>query len=96
VRTAGRLFFSIFLALTAAAPARSQERDPPAAEALFLKGRAAMEAGNLAEACASFAESYRLDAAPGTLLYRALREDGTLTPSWVDLGEPAEGSPAAV
>jgi hypothetical protein len=43
-----------------------------------------MEAGNLEEACASFAESYRLDAAVGTLLNQARCEElrGRLADAW--------------
>jgi hypothetical protein len=38
------------------------------AERLFREGRTAMEAGDLARACPKFAESEKLDPAPGTLL----------------------------
>lgn len=38
------------------------------AERLFREGRVAMEAGDLAHACPKFAESEKLDPAPGTLL----------------------------
>jgi hypothetical protein len=38
------------------------------AERLFREGRAAMEAGDLLHACPKFAESEKLDPAPGTLL----------------------------
>ncbi len=42
--------------------------DPPTAEALFRAGREASERGDHTVACQRFAESFRLDAAPGTLL----------------------------
>jgi len=43
-------------------------RDPAAAEALFRAGRAAIARGDWASACDQFAESQRLDPAPGTLI----------------------------
>lgn len=42
--------------------------DEASAEAHFRAGRAALAQGHFAEACARFAESQRLDPAPGTLL----------------------------
>lgn len=57
------------LGLTGAAVA--QPVDPARAgdaERLFREGRAAMEAGDPARACPKFAESEKLDPAPGTLL----------------------------
>jgi hypothetical protein len=41
--------------------------DPAAAEAVFRQGRASADAGDYPRACASFAESLRLEPAPGTL-----------------------------
>ena len=48
--------------------ARAQSSDPAAADTLFRKGREAAEKGDWATACPKFAESQRLDPAPGTLL----------------------------
>jgi hypothetical protein len=45
-----------------------QAGDPAAADALFRRGREAAERGDWAGACPKFAESQRLDPAPGTLL----------------------------
>ncbi|RYE83323.1 MAG: tetratricopeptide repeat protein [Myxococcales bacterium] len=87
---------SVALALLApVSVSRAQERDPPAAEALFERGRAALEAGQLAEACALFAESYRLDAAVGTLLNQARCEEqrGQLAEAWEHFRTAAEQLP---
>jgi hypothetical protein len=66
--------------------------DPVTSEALFRNGRAAMEAGRYAEACARFAESHRLDPAAGTLLnlgecHEAL---GELASAWQSYLEAAD------
>jgi hypothetical protein len=52
----------------------AQPRDPAAAEALFRRGREAAQRGDWATACPKFAESQRLDGAPGTLLNLAACE----------------------
>jgi tetratricopeptide (TPR) repeat protein len=52
----------------AARPRAASAGDPPAAQALFKQGRDAAKRGDHATACEKFAESYRLDPAPGTLL----------------------------
>jgi hypothetical protein len=57
----------ITLAL-ALSPASAAARDQVAAEALFRAGREAAAKGDHATACARFAESQRLDPAPGTLI----------------------------
>src|SRR5271163_4925186 len=54
--------------LGASPPALAQASDPAAADALFQKGREAAEKGDWTRACPKFAESQRLDPAPGTLL----------------------------
>lgn len=60
--------------------ALAQARDPAAAEAMFKLGREAMERGDHNAACARFADSQRLEPAPGTLLNLARCEEtrGTL------------------
>lgn len=57
-----------------AAPSRASE-----AESLFREGRTLLAAGELAPACAKFAESEKLDPAPGTLLSLADCEERTMS-----------------
>ena len=47
---------------------KNREREGALAEVLYREGRKLMAMGKVAEACPKFAESYRLDAATGTLL----------------------------
>ncbi len=50
-------------------PAPEQPEDMPPAAVLFQEGRTLLEAGNAAEACSKFEESYKLEAsAAGTML----------------------------
>lgn len=60
-------------ALTVTAPARAQ--DIAAAEALFNRGLADMEAGRYEPGCKAIAESQRIDPRPGTLFTLATCED---------------------
>jgi hypothetical protein len=67
-----------------AAVASVQARDPAAAEALFRRGREAMEAQRYVEALPSFIESQRLEPAAGTLMNIATCEEkiGRLASAW--------------
>jgi len=69
-RLRGALAIAAHVAVIAGARlgAAAPQRDPAAAEALFVAGREAVERGDYAAACAKFAESDRLDPAPGTLM----------------------------
>lgn len=63
-------FGLIFAGLLLATPALGAEprTDPAAAESLFEEGRKLLDSGKVAEACAKFEASNRMDPAVGTLL----------------------------
>jgi hypothetical protein len=69
--------------------------DAPTAEALFRAGREASERGDPKVACERFEESYRLDAAPGTLLNIATCEEALnrLADAWESYQHVAESLP---
>jgi len=66
-----------------------------AAEALFTAGRADVERGDYASACPKFADSQRLDPAPGTLINLADCEEhvGQLARAWQHWREALERLP---
>jgi hypothetical protein len=70
-----------------AKPSAAQQppRDPVAAEALFQDARAAFKKGDYATACPKFAESNRLDPAPGSLFNLADCEEhaGHTASAWL-------------
>ena len=74
-----------------AAPAWAQSTDRVLAEALFREGRDLMAHDKVHEACDKFAESYRLDAALGTLLNLALchEKDGKTASAWAEFNDAA-------
>jgi len=67
-------------------PASLARAVSPAADAKFQEGRQLMAAGNTAEACARFAESYQLEASSGTLLNLALchEKEGKIATAWTE------------
>jgi hypothetical protein len=69
---------------TCSALAESSPHDPASAEVLFREGRTLVVAGDYPHACPKFAESLRLDYAPGTLLNLADCEEhtGRIATAW--------------
>jgi hypothetical protein len=72
--------------------AASQPRDRAAADALFQAARAEFDSGDFASACEKFAESNRLDPAPGTLLNLSLclEKIGKVASAWEGFRQVAE------
>src|SRR5687767_1829182 len=72
-RRAWVVALSLFMAVAAArAVAQSAEPPPADAEQLFRIGKQALAAGDLPVACARLAESFKLEAATGSLLALAV------------------------
>ena len=91
------LSFSLLLAggLLASAPAAAQDAsNKAAAEALFRDGRALYDQGKYPEACAKFAESQKLDPAPGTLLNLGgcYEKNGQTASAWATFKEAMAAS----
>jgi hypothetical protein len=82
---------SLSLALLATSAA-GQPRDRAAADALFQAARAEFDRGEFASACEKFAESHRLDPAPGTLLNLALchEKTGRIASAWEGFRQVAD------
>jgi len=85
---------AVVACVVVAAPAAAQPSaaDKAQADALFRDGRALMNDGKLALACGKFAESQRLDPAPGTLVNLALchEGDGKTASAWAEFNEVIE------
>ena len=80
------MLFAVSTVGLASAVALADSGDAAAAETLFHQGRADADAGDYPRACAAFAESLRLDPAPGTLLNLADCEEhvGRVASAWGD------------
>jgi hypothetical protein len=76
--------------------AQAAGADPAAAEALFRSAKEAAKSGDWAAACTRFAESQRLDPAPGTLLNLADCEErvGRLASAWQHYVEARDALPS--
>src|SRR5688572_14112375 len=79
-----RLLVALVFAAISGSSGAAWARDPAAAEALYRAGRDAAKKGDWDSACAKFAESQRLDPAPGTLLNLADCEErrGLIASAW--------------
>jgi hypothetical protein len=91
------LSFSLLLGggLLASSPAAAQDASQKAAaEALFRDGRALYDQGKYPEACAKFAESEKLDPAPGTLLNLGgcYEKNGQTASAWATFKEAMAAS----
>jgi hypothetical protein len=78
------------VASSAAAQARPGTDDAKTvAEVLFYTARGMLEAGKVSQACEKLAESYRLDATPGTLLNLAVchEKEGKIGRAWGEFRE---------
>lgn len=85
----------LLVLLGASAPASAQQAPADKADILFREGREAMKRGDAAAACPKFAESQRLDPAPGTLINLSECEEalGKLTDAWRHIQQAAQQLP---
>lgn len=81
----------VLAGITAGGRARADGGDKAAAEALFDQGKKLMGQKKYADACPKFAESLRLDAGIGTMLYLAdcYEKSGKTASAWAQFREAA-------
>lgn len=92
------LLASLVLPLGAPTPAQAQApSNKAAADVLFDHGKKLMDEGKFAEACPKFAESQRLDPAPGTLIWLAdcYEKNGQTASAWSTYREALAAAKAA-
>ncbi len=91
------LSLSVVASLGSATAHSAEPRDAAAGDVLFHRAKDALAAGDVAAACAGFAESQRLDPAAGTLLNLADCEErqGKLASAWQHFTEGREHLPDA-
>jgi len=89
--TSSRFAGAAGVALLIVLAASKAGAEPRTAEALFREGRQLMAAGNTAEACARFAQSYALEATSGTLLNLARCHEnlGKIATAWTEYRDAA-------
>jgi len=84
--------FAGLCVLDGSATAAPTPADRVLAESLFQEARDLMNADKVSEACAKFAESYRLDSTLGTLLNLAVchEKEGRVASAWAEFTDAAE------
>jgi hypothetical protein len=92
----GRASCAALIALAISGAARADGADTERADKLFREGRSAMKQRDYSKACGRFAESQRLDPAPGTLLNLSECEEalGRLADSWRHIQDTIAQLPA--
>lgn len=88
---------TVALGILLGSPRSAHAGDAATADALFRAGREAMQRGDYADAVHRFAESQRVEPAPGTLLNLAVAEEklGKLSAAWEHARSAAEQLPSA-
>lgn len=87
---------AVFLGLLLHGGVAAAQTTPKSAEALFREGRQLMDAKDYATACPKFAESQKLEPAPGTLLNLAdcYEKGGHTASAWTTFNDAAKAAAA--
>lgn len=93
---AGLLACAVIEASASLARADASPADKAAADVLFNDAKQLVAEGKFAEACPKFAESQRLDAGIGTMLYLAdcYEKNGQTASAWIEFREAASAAKA--